>query len=139
MRNIFDSDAQALVNPVNCVGVMGAGLAKQFKERYPKNFKAYKEQCRRNNIQIGKIYPFFEDGKWIINFPTKKHWKSKSEYMYIEETLPALRGFIIFKSLETIAMPMVGCGLGGLDWYEVKPMIENDLRPTRCKIDFYED
>lgn len=123
MKNIFDSKAHAIVNPVNCVGVMGKGLALQFKNNYPQNFIEYKRHCDNGSLQIGKCFSFWENNKFIVNFPTKKHWKESSSYEYIKLGLIALEKHIDFYNIESIAVPQIGCGLGGLDFEIVKPMI----------------
>jgi O-acetyl-ADP-ribose deacetylase (regulator of RNase III) len=125
--DIFNSDAEVLVNPVNCVGVMGAGLAKKFKEKYPHNFYVYKKMCEGGQLQLGR--PLFVNGfkppgpKYIANFPTKNHWKDKSNYKDIKEGLEELYKLCKFGHVETLAIPMLGCGLGGLKWSKVKKMI----------------
>lgn len=126
--DIFDQDVDALVNPVNCVGVMGAGLAKQFKIRYPNMFNWYKKECENDQFNIGEILYYFssEDKKWIINFPTKKHWKDQSTLEYIEEGLKGLCVDLVFEKnieIDSIAIPALGCGLGGLNWNDVKKLI----------------
>lgn len=126
--NIFDQDVDALVNPVNTVGVMGAGLAKQFKIQYPDMFNWYKEECKNDQFNIGEILYYFssEDKKWIINFPTKKHWKDQSTLEYIEEGLKGLCKDLVFEKavkINSIAIPALGCGLGGLNWNNVKNLI----------------
>lgn len=124
--NIFDLDTDALVNPVNLMGVMGKGLALQFKEKFPENFVMYKEWCA-DSPEIGSIFIWRENNKCIINFPTKIHWKDPSKLEYIEESTETLADWIINvdKDFEVkkIAIPKVGCGLGGLDWKTVKPKI----------------
>lgn len=124
--NIFDLDADTLVNPVNLMGVMGKGLALQFKEKFPENFIMYKEWCV-DSPEIGSIFIWRENNKYIINFPTKIHWKDPSKLEYIEESTITLADWIINVDKEfeikKIAIPKVGCGLGGLDWKTVKPKI----------------
>ncbi|MBN2907921.1 macro domain-containing protein [Polycladomyces sp. WAk] len=125
--NILEADVEALVNPVNCVGVMGKGLAFAFKAAYPANFAAYVLACQTGKMKPGAVYPVFERGKWILNFPTKKHWRQKSRLEYIETGLRDLVRVIETKGIECIAVPALGCGLGGLDWREVKKLIEQYL------------
>ena len=148
--NILESEAEALVNPVNTVGVMGKGLALQFKKAYPYNFERYKEACSENGIEyygkleIGKVYatgatPEENNGKIIINFPTKKHWKDPSRYEYIDKGLDSLRHFLDFYYPESVAIPPLGCGLGGLEWNKVKQMIEEKLGSlTETEVYVYE-
>lgn len=130
--NILTADVEALVNTVNCVGVMGRGIALQFKQVYPKNFKAYEIACKRDEVQPGRMF-IFETGammnpKYIINFPTKRHWRGKSRIEDIEAGLVALVHEIRSRKIRSIAIPPLGAGLGGLDWRSVRPLIEEALR-----------
>lgn len=126
--NILDDDAEALVNPVNCVGVMGAGLAKQFKERFPDNFRKYLEACETGAVKLGSVYVTEEDGPlsriYIVNFPTKRHWKDRSHLAWIACGLMDLRRTCGDLGIRSLAIPQVGCGLGGLDWADVLPLVE---------------
>ena len=129
--NIFESDAEALVNAVNCVGVMGRGIALQFKNKYPENFKAYQQACKQEVLKPGKMF-VFETGqlvlpRWIINFPTKRHWRGKSRIEDIESGLIDLVKVIQENNIRSIAIPPLGAGLGGLDWNEVRTRIEKAL------------
>lgn len=132
--NILDSDADALVNTVNCVGVMGRGIALQFKNAFPDNFKAYAAACKRNEVQPGRMF-VFDTGQlapqWIINFPTKRHWRGKSKIEDIEAGLESLKREIEALKIKSIAIPPLGAGLGGLDWREVRPRIERALADMR--------
>ena len=126
--NILEADAEALVNTVNCVGYMGKGIALQFKKAFPENFKAYERACRAKDVRPGKML-VFETGtmwnpKYIINFPTKRHWRGKSRLEDIEAGLKALVDEVKKREIKSIAIPPLGCGLGGLDWNTVRPMIE---------------
>jgi O-acetyl-ADP-ribose deacetylase (regulator of RNase III) len=126
--DILESPAEALVNTVNCAGVMGRGIALQFKKAYPNNYKIYKEVCKRKELNIGQML-VYETGsltfpRYIINFPTKKHWKGKSKISDIETGLQSLIQKIRTLKIESIAVPPLGCGLGGLQWRDVKPIIE---------------
>jgi O-acetyl-ADP-ribose deacetylase (regulator of RNase III) len=130
--DIFSSGCQALVCPVNTVGVMGKGLALAFKERYPAYFKAYQELCRRKQIHLGNIVPFVlpqPEGstKVIISFATKSHWTEKSQDWVIKFSLTDLSRLITQQGYESVAVPAVGCGEGGLAWKEIRPMIEAAL------------
>lgn len=116
--NIFNAPAEVLVNPVNCVGVMGRGLAFQFKKKFPGNFDMYSVACKRGELTPGKVYTVQERGKFIVNFPTKDHWKDPSRLEWIETGLDSLIDEICNLELKTVAIPALGCGLGGLDWYE---------------------
>lgn len=129
--DISRADAEAIVNTVNCVGIMGRGVALQIKKEFPKNFKAYKAACERNEVQLGKMFVFetnmFTNPKYIINFPTKKHWRSKSYMEDIESGLKTLVDTIQHYKIRSIAVPALGSGNGGLDWNEVHPRIETAL------------
>jgi len=129
--NILEADAEAIINSVNCVGVMGRGIALQFKKVWPENFKAYAAACRRKEVRPGKMF-VFETGRltnprYIINFPTKRHWRGKSRIEDIEAGLRALAEEIQRRGIRSIALPPLGCGLGGLDWTEVRRLIEQIL------------
>lgn len=129
--DILQADAEALVNTVNCVGIMGRGVALQFKNSYPENFKAYQAACARGEVQPGRMF-VFETGtltspKFIINFPTKRHWKGKSRIEDIESGLRALVEEVSTRGIHSIAIPPLGSGLGGLRWDEVRPRIEAAL------------
>lgn len=130
--DILKSDAEALVNTVNCVGIMGRGIAKKFKEAYPENFKVYKAACARDELQPGRMFVFktgtLTNPKHIINFPTKRHWRGKSRMEDIEAGLQALAEEIRRLGIRSIAIPPLGSGLGGLDWQDVRPRIEAALR-----------
>jgi len=131
--DLLNSQAEALVNTVNCVGVMGRGIALQFKNAYPENYKAYAAACKRNEVQPGRMF-VFETGwltspRYIINFPTKRHWRDKSRIEDIESGLAALFEIICDKCIRSLAIPPLGSGLGGLDWSDVKPRIEAALGP----------
>ena len=126
--DIFDSKAEALVNPVNCVGVMGQGLALQFKRRFPKNFHAYRQMCNRQELVPGGVFLFETQGespRYIINLATKDHWKEPSYLPYIRTGLFRLLVLSNLWGIHSIAIPPLGCGLGGLDWEYVKLLIEN--------------
>ena len=124
--DIFGEDVDALVNSVNCVGVMGRGIALQFKKRFPENFKEYAEACNRNEVTPGRMF-VHETGqlspRYIINFPTKRHWKAKSRIEDIEAGLDALVREIRERDIQSIAIPPLGSTLGGLRWEDVRPRI----------------
>ena len=134
--DICKEKVEALVNTVNCVGVMGRGIALQFKKVFPKNFYYYAEACRRGEVRPGRMFvteietsqlPLFDskrDPKYIINFPTKRHWRGNSRIEDIKAGLEALTEEIRKRKIQSIAIPPLGCGLGGLPWGEVRPHIE---------------
>jgi O-acetyl-ADP-ribose deacetylase (regulator of RNase III) len=125
--NLLNADAEALVNTVNCVGVMGKGVALQFKQAFPQNFQAYEQAYKRGKLRTGQmlVVPTMAVGnpKYIINFPTKVHWKGKSRLEYIDTGLEALVEEIQHLGIQSIAVPPLGCGNGGLDWRDVEPRI----------------
>ena len=125
--DILADDAEALVNPVNCVGVMGRGVALQFKRAYPGNFRAYAANCERGEMLPGRVF-VYETGRmpsprYIINFPSKRHWRSKSRMADIESGLKSLADEIRSRGIRSIAIPPLGSGLGGLDWPTVRSRI----------------
>ncbi|MGI9067622.1 MAG: type II toxin-antitoxin system antitoxin DNA ADP-ribosyl glycohydrolase DarG [Pyrinomonadaceae bacterium] len=130
--DILQEDVEALVNTVNCVGIMGRGIALQFKNAYPENFKIYLAACNRNEVQPGQMLVFktgrLTNPKYIINFPTKRHWRGKSRIEDIDAGLVSLAKEIRSRNISSIAIPPLGSGLGGLDWSNVRPRIENSLR-----------
>lgn len=141
--DMMQSGAEALVNTVNTVGVMGKGIALQFKEAFPSNNKAYIDACKNKELEIGKLLPVWDENlqlgrKLIINFPTKTHWRYPSKYEYIEKGLIALRALLQKEEIKSIAIPPLGCGNGGLDWNKVKPMIEQALSGLDTEIMIYE-
>ncbi|GAB5525415.1 MAG: hypothetical protein Roseis2KO_32870 [Roseivirga sp.] len=131
--DFFDFEADIRVNTVNCVGVMGAGAALQFKKKYPAMFKDYAQACKQGKVKIGEPHlwreneMFKDESVTIINLPTKKHWKNPSEYSYVEAGLKWLKKFLLDKPSSTITLPALGCGHGGLDWNKVRPMIKDYL------------
>ena len=129
--DIIREDVEALVNTVNCVGVMGKGVALQFKAAFPANFRAYAAACRRGEVVPGKVF-VHETGqltnpRFIINFPTKRHWRDKSRFEDIEAGLRSLRQEVQARNIRSVAVPALGCGLGGLNWADVRPRIERQL------------
>lgn len=143
--NFFDYKADIRINTVNCVGAMGAGVALQFKNKYPEMNKEYVKACNDGTLQIGKPHvwtnnDFFneDDNVIIINFPTKLHWKNPSEYEYIEKGLQWLSNFLINHKGKTITVPALGCGHGGLDWAIVKEMIIKYLSKLEMNILIFE-
>uniref|UniRef100_A0A831TZ42 Appr-1-p processing protein n=1 Tax=Geobacter metallireducens TaxID=28232 RepID=A0A831TZ42_GEOME len=126
--NILAEDVEAIVNTVNCVGIMGRGIALQFKNAYPGNFKAYAAACKRNEVQPGRMFIYdtgrLTNPRYIVNFPTKRHWKGKSRMEDVDAGLAALVEEIRARQIRSIAIPPLGSGLGGLDWAKVRPRIE---------------
>lgn len=125
--NIFHSRDEYIVNPVNTVGVMGKGLALAFKEKFPKNFKKYKEACLNGELKVGNLFIFSEKEKTVVNFPTKEHYKDRSKLEYIEYGLIALKYEIKRREIKSISIPKLGCGLGGLRWTDVQELIKKHL------------
>ena len=125
--NLLEADVEALVNTVNTVGIMGRGIALMFKERFPENFKAYEKACKDQEIRIGKMFVTenreFWGPKWVVNFPTKTHWRVKTRLEWIEDGLEDLIRVIREKNINSIAVPPLGCGNGGLDWSDVRPIV----------------
>ena len=140
--NILDSNAMALVNTVNLVGIMGKGIALQFKKQFPINYKLYQKACNEGTIGIGKLFVTKEQTMFgvrtIINFPTKTDWRKPSEYSYIEAGLDDLVRVIIDYSIESVAIPPLGAGNGGLNWEVVKGIIERKLSSLTIQIFVYE-
>lgn len=139
----MQANAEALVNTVNTVGVMGKGIALQFKEAFHNNHKAYVDACKRKELVPGKLLAVWDENlqlgkKLIINFPTKVHWRQPSKYEYIEKGLVALKELLQKEKIRSIAIPPLGCGNGGLDWSIVKPMIENALSGLDADILIFE-
>ena len=131
--NILETDAEALVNTVNCVGVMGRGIALQFKKVFPANFKAYEAACKRREVQPGRMF-VFETGqltnpRYVINFPTKRHWRGESRLSDIEAGLDDLVREMETRGIRSIALPPLGSGLGGLNWLDVRAAIERAMSP----------
>ena len=130
--NILDEDVEALVNAVNCVGSMGKGIALQFKKSWPDNFKAYEAACRKKEVRPGGMF-VFETGqlvspRYIINFPTKRHWRDKSRIEDIDSGLNALVAEVRSREISSIAIPPLGAGLGGLAWADVRVRIERAIQ-----------
>jgi O-acetyl-ADP-ribose deacetylase (regulator of RNase III) len=128
--NLLHAETEAVVNTVNTVGVMGKGIALAFKEAFPENFRLYEAACKANGVQVGHMFVTENTGvgpRWIVNFPTKKHWRNPSKIEWIRAGLSDLRQIVIEKGIRSIALPPLGCGQGGLDWNEVRPLIEQSL------------
>jgi len=129
--DLFADSAQAYVNPVNCVATMGAGIAAQFKARFPAYFTAYKAACWRREVEIGLMHVYFsglDQPEYLISFPTKYHWRDASKLEYIRRGLLDLSTQAGQLGIKSLAIPALGCGLGGLEWADVRPLIETSLQ-----------
>lgn len=133
--DLMKADAEAYVNPVNTVGVMGKGLALQFRRAFPQNFTLYQEACARGEVRLGKMLVIetgrFTNPRFLINFPTKRHWKDQSKIEDIESGLKDLAQIIAEHHIGSVAIPALGCGLGGLNWNDMRPLIILALEPLK--------
>jgi len=125
---VFDAPAQTIVNTVNCVGVMGRGLALEVRRRFPDVYIAYVKACRRGAVKVGKLYLVKSKGRWILNFPTKVHWRGRSRIDYIEKGLSNFVATYRRIGITSVAFPALGCGSGGLKWETVKPIMDERLK-----------
>jgi O-acetyl-ADP-ribose deacetylase (regulator of RNase III) len=130
--NLFDYKFDIIVNTVNCYGIMGKGIALEFKKRYPKMFREYRKVCLRKELCPGDIWIWKHNDEWIINFATKDHWRNPSKYSYIEHGLNELSAYLHKNPNKTIGIPPLGCGNGGLDWNRVKYTIIEKLKNVEC-------
>ena len=126
--NLLEARVEALVNTVNTIGVMGKGIALMFKEAYPENTRAYERACKAGEVQVGRMFVTeridLVGPRWIVNFPTKKHWRHSSKMEWIDEGLEDLKRFLVSNGVHSIALPPLGSGNGGLEWQKVRPRIE---------------
>ena len=140
--NLLEADAEALVNTVNTKGVMGKGVALQFKRAFPENYQAYRAACAAGRVQLGRMFVFdsgrMERPRYIINFPTKDHWRSRSRLADIDAGLEDLRRVLAELKIESVALPPLGCGLGGLRWADVRPRIERALGTVPVRVLVFE-
>jgi len=140
--DIFSEDAEAIINTVNCVGIMGRGLALQFKNKYPQNFKEYQTACKKEEVKPGRMFVHqtgqLTNPKYIINFPTKRHWKGKSKIEDVESGLDDLIKTIHKLGIKSISIPPLGSGLGGLNWQVVRQKIEAKIADVDCRIVVFE-
>ncbi len=141
--NLLDSDAEALVNTVNTVGVMGKGIALMFKEKFPENYRAYREACKSSQVVTGRVFvteikSLVEKTKWVVNFPTKRDWRGDSKLEWIEAGLESLKDFLVENDVKSVALPPLGSGNGGLNWNDVKPVIVKHLQGLDVDVLIYE-
>jgi O-acetyl-ADP-ribose deacetylase (regulator of RNase III) len=137
--DFFSSEVQTIVNTVNCVGVMGKGIALKYKKRYPRMFSIYKKICDNKLLDIGKLFLYKSEEKWILNFPTKTDWRNPSEIKNIEEGLKKFVNTYKEKGITSIAFPHLGCQNGGLDFEsQVKPLMIKYLEDLDLEIEIYE-
>jgi O-acetyl-ADP-ribose deacetylase (regulator of RNase III) len=128
--SIWQSPAQTLVNTVNTVGAMGKGIALQFKKQYPEMYEQYRELCKQKKLTVGKLWLYRGEDRWVINFPTKKHWRHPSKREYVEDGLKKFVSVYETFGITSISFPQLGTGHGGLDWdLVVKPLMEHYLKP----------
>lgn len=139
--DLLQDDAEALVNTVNCVGVMGKGIALQFKRKFPENFQAYALACKGGKVVLGEVFAFELNSlvgpQWVVNFPTKGHWKSMSKLGDIRAGLDSLAEFVSSNKISSIAIPPLGAGNGGLQWTDVRPLIEEFARGVDAEVRVY--
>ena len=136
--DLLSSPAQVQVNTVNTVGVMGKGIALQFKNKYPQMFAAYQKACEKQQLDIGRLYLWKSPEKWVLMFPTKRHWRNPSKIEYVESGLKEFVDSYERLGVDSIAFPRLGCGNGGLEWSVVKPIMEKYLSPLPINIYIYE-
>jgi|JI10StandDraft_1071094.scaffolds.fasta_scaffold292028_1 O-acetyl-ADP-ribose deacetylase (regulator of RNase III) len=138
--NLFTSSAQTIVNTVNCVGIMGAGIALEFKYRYPEMYKKYVELCKNNQIQTGRLWLYNKDinRKWVLNFPTKKDWKHPSKLEYLESGLEKFLKFYKERNITSIAFPLLGAQNGGIDPEQSLTTMKNYLSKCDIPVEIYE-
>ncbi|MFT3728747.1 MAG: macro domain-containing protein [Terricaulis sp.] len=132
--SILESDVQTVVNTVNCVGVMGKGIAAAFKDKFPAMFQGYQEICAQGLLEPGKLWLWKGPEQWVLNFPTKKHWRHPSKLEWIEAGLAKFASEYQRRGITEISFPRLGCGNGGLSWDDVRPLMERYLSPLPIKI-----
>jgi len=137
--NIFDSPAQVITNTVNTVGVMGKGIALEYKKKYPGMYKEYKNLCDEKKLDVGQLALWRGKDKWVLLFPTKKHWRNPSKIEYIEAGLKKFCDVWDILNIDSIAFPRLGCGNGGLNWADVKALMEKYLKKLPINILIYVD
>lgn len=129
---VFDAPTQTIVNTVNCVGVMGKGLALEVKRRFPAVYEKYRMACKRGQLKVGRLQLVKTSDCWVLNFPTKNHWRGPSQLSFIEKGLKKFVSTYKRKGITSIAFPPLGCGSGGLKWEEVRPIMEKYLKPLHA-------
>lgn len=132
--SLLESSAQTLVNTVNCVGVMGKGIAKAFKERHPAMFDSYKRICDQQLLEPGKLWLWKGATNWVLNFPTKVHWKHPSKIEWVEAGLQKFVSSYQSQGITDVSFPRLGCGNGGLDWEDVRPLMEHYLKDVTIPV-----
>lgn len=135
--DIFSSRCQTLTNPVNCAGVMGRGLAEEFKRRYPAMFEDYRGRCVRGEVKIGEPFLWKSRERWVLNFPTKRHWREPSETEFIADGLAYAAEKAEEWGMVSLAVPALGCGLGGLEWEEVRKIMLEHLPPPGTDVEIF--
>ena len=136
--NIFNSGAHALVNPVNCVGTMGAGLARQFRDQYPAMYQEYLKLCREHRLRPGQVQVFqHSPSRTIVNLPTKDHWRNPSTLAHVESGLIALNTALAERDISSVAVPALGTGLGGLKWTDVLLLIQKHLTGDNLRVEIF--
>lgn len=135
--NIFDSKMQTITCTINTVGVMGRGIALEFKRRYPNYYKGYRKHCEQGLVTTGKIYLHKKTNPWILSFPTKEHWKNPSKIEWIEQGLDYLADNYKRMGIESLALPALGCANGGLDWEIIRILIIKKLENLPIEIELY--
>lgn len=136
--NIFTSQCQTLVNTINCVGVMGAGIALEFRLRYPKMYNQYVEFCDQKAIDVGKLWIYKSTRKWVLNFPTKKHWKAPSKPEYLEQGLKKFLDTYQGKGVSSIAFPLLGASNGGIPQETSLEIMESYLKDCSIPVEIYQ-
>ena len=136
--DLFSSKAHTLVNPVNCVGVMGKGIAKGFRDRWPEMFFCYQAACQRGFLRPGRLFPWSDGERLILNVPTKDHWRSMSTVEIVDGGLLAIRAVWRRLGVRSMAIPALGCGLGTLSWDVVRPLIEQRVGDLPFAVEVYE-
>lgn len=138
--DLFAVDVEAIVNPVNTRGVMGKGLALVFKKKFPDAFRAYAKACERGEVVVGRVHVFTREAKprYVIHFPTKDDWRAPSRIEYVRDGLVDLAKEMREREIRSIAIPALGCGLGGLDWDDVRPLIVAALDGVEARVVVFE-